>query len=164
MHRIGISHRDIKPSNLLLKISSNTRPTLKIGDFGLAVHVEQPQLLTEKLVAGTQRCLSPEILEMFQTHENTPYNPFKQDIWASAITYIEFKDAQLAGKLLWHSADMDLEWVLSQLDWITDANQRTLLKKMLDVNPDSRWSSYNVFYNPWFQRLEGQCRWIKHRP
>jgi serine/threonine protein kinase/Flp pilus assembly protein TadD len=67
-HRSGIIHRDIKPSNILL----NQQGEVKVLDFGLAKHFQEPSALTEDsetvapsqtgagTVLGTPAYMSPE--------------------------------------------------------------------------------------------------------
>lgn len=57
-HRQGIVHRDIKPANLLL----DTEGTLKIGDFGIARFLDDPDaaLTATGQIVGTSLYLAPE--------------------------------------------------------------------------------------------------------
>ena len=48
-HGLGIVHRDLKPANVWL----GTDGTAKLGDFGLAVPIDQSRLTAEGMVVGT---------------------------------------------------------------------------------------------------------------
>ncbi|XP_069469298.1 serine/threonine-protein kinase DCLK3 isoform X2 [Ambystoma mexicanum] len=58
IHRKNIVHRDLKPENLLIQHNPDKSTTLKLADFGLAVHVTEP-IFT---VCGTPTYVAPEIL------------------------------------------------------------------------------------------------------
>lgn len=77
MHDQNIIHRDLKPTNILI----DTNMQMKICDFGLAIHIDDPRLHTESL-CGTTNYLAPEVINR---------NGFKRrsDIWAiGVITFI----------------------------------------------------------------------------
>jgi class 3 adenylate cyclase len=55
-HRHDIVHRDLKPANVWLDVDGRAR----LGDFGLAVPVDQARLTAEGVVVGTVAYLAPE--------------------------------------------------------------------------------------------------------
>jgi class 3 adenylate cyclase/tetratricopeptide (TPR) repeat protein len=55
-HRHGVVHRDLKPANVWLTADG----TAQLGDFGLAVPIDQTRLTEEGLVVGTVAYLAPE--------------------------------------------------------------------------------------------------------
>ncbi len=55
-HGLGIVHRDLKPANVWLAADG----TAKLGDFGLAVPIDQSRLTVEGMVVGTVAYLAPE--------------------------------------------------------------------------------------------------------
>lgn len=70
-HKMGIIHRDIKPQNVFLSRDGN----FKLGDFGIAKHMEGTQLGT---MAGTEDYMAPEV-NFFQ-----PYS-FQADIYSLGL-------------------------------------------------------------------------------
>ncbi|CAF3610220.1 unnamed protein product [Rotaria sordida] len=58
LHTKKIVHRDLKPENLLVMQRKDGRITIKLTDFGLAMHVTGPI----KTVCGTPTYVAPEIL------------------------------------------------------------------------------------------------------
>ncbi len=60
-HQKGVIHRDLKPSNIWLESSPDGETHVKILDFGLAVPIESPEMLTQLgTVLGTPSYMSPE--------------------------------------------------------------------------------------------------------
>lgn len=63
VHARGVVHRDLKPDNLFLVPSGRGRHTVRIIDFGLALHLGRPEeddLSRQGLTAGTPAYMSPE--------------------------------------------------------------------------------------------------------
>ncbi|CAE7447804.1 Dclk3 [Symbiodinium pilosum] len=77
LHVKGICHRDIKPDNFMVLGDS----TLKLSDFGLAVHLPQGGILTDK--CGTPAFMAPE-QHMMPVHSRG-YG-FPVDMWAAGVS------------------------------------------------------------------------------
>jgi serine/threonine-protein kinase len=63
VHAAGVVHRDVKPANLLLEPTGDGPPYLRLGDFGVAVPVEDVRLTRGPAVVGTDGYLAPEQLD-----------------------------------------------------------------------------------------------------
>jgi serine/threonine protein kinase len=81
IHKNNIIHRDLKPMNIF-----KNGKQLKIADFGLAKNFEESVI---KTMAGTQRYMSPEIM-----NTSTTYNEMA-DIWSLGATFYEMMTLNL---------------------------------------------------------------------
>ncbi|GAB2475754.1 hypothetical protein GCM10027030_07490 [Luteococcus sediminum] len=75
VHAAGLVHRDVKPANILMEATGTGPPTIRLGDFGIAVAIDEPRLTRTSQVIGTPGYLPPEAL-----HGADP-DP-RQDLWA----------------------------------------------------------------------------------
>ncbi|XP_062852282.1 serine/threonine-protein kinase DCLK2 isoform X2 [Trichomycterus rosablanca] len=145
LHRMSIVHRDIKPENLLVCDYPNGTKSLKLGDFGLATVVEGP-LYT---VCGTPTYVAPEIII------ESGYG-IKVDIWAAGvITYIllcgfpPFRSENNAQEELFDQILQGrVEFPSPYWDNITDS-AKELIGRMLQVNPEVRYTAEDVLFHPW---------------
>jgi len=60
-HGRGFVHRDVKPANVFLARESDRR-FVKLLDFGVSLHTEDPRLTAEGAVVGTPHYLAPELI------------------------------------------------------------------------------------------------------
>lgn len=79
LHARKFLHRDLKPDNIFVTQTGNSRPKLKIGDFGLATVMESDR--SRHTVAGTKIYMSPEQLD---GHYGLP-----ADMWALGVILFE---------------------------------------------------------------------------
>ncbi|MEV8316354.1 serine/threonine-protein kinase [Streptomyces sp. NPDC059900] len=60
VHAEGVVHRDIKPANILLEVTGNARPHLRLSDFGISMRKGEPRLTEADYVVGTPGYFAPE--------------------------------------------------------------------------------------------------------
>lgn len=147
LHSQGIVHRDIKPENLLISVQEDGSQSVKLADFGLAVEVGDNPLFS---VCGTAFYVSPEMLN------ETGYD-YKVDVWSTGVICFillcgyppftsenesnqdELFDAILAG---------DFQFAPPYWSKISQ-HAKNLIKCMLTVDPEQRYTAEQVFKNPW---------------
>lgn len=121
IHSKGIIHCDIKPDNILLSIDKFSRPTIKLGDFGLSTNER-----TSNIPVGTIKYMSPEQMS------NKPYNK-KTDLWSVGITLYELcidREHFSTDKL--------------NFDKIKYKSMINILKSLLEISPSDRHFPLNV--------------------
>lgn len=147
LHKQGIVHRDIKPENLLISVQDDGSQSLKLADFGLAIEVGDTPLYS---VCGTAFYVSPEML-------NEAGYDYKVDVWSTGVICFillcgyppftsenesnqdELFDAILAG---------DLQFAPPYWNKISQ-HAKNLIKCMLTVDPEQRYTAEQVFRHPW---------------
>jgi serine/threonine protein kinase len=147
-----IIHRDLKPANLLLdKVSTinETNPNdtsnigvLKIADFGFAKEIRKGDLT--KTIAGSPSYMAPEILNM------QPYS-YKVDLWSVGVILYEL----VYGRLPW-IADSIIELIAMQQKeplYLPNVDPLVinLIKGLLMVNPEQRFSFEEFYSHPYVQ-------------
>jgi len=82
IHSAGVVHRDLKPANLLLDATGNSRPRLRVADFGVSTTAAEQRLATAPGPVGTEGYLPPERLD------EAPPDP-RQDLYAAGRLAVE---------------------------------------------------------------------------
>lgn len=143
-------HADIKPENIFLQ-GEHRNPQALLGDFGGSVWVDSARPRMDWEPYGTEAYCGPEA---FSAHRNPVQAP-KVDIWSLGITLLyaltlrnPLIDWKAAGGRRTHRSLPDLT------SWIASAPEAVqgLLKKMLDVNPETRVSAAEALRDPWILR------------
>ncbi|CAI9098573.1 OLC1v1035243C1 [Oldenlandia corymbosa var. corymbosa] len=140
-HWRGVYHRDLKPENLLLDSKGN----LKVSDFGLSALKKKPDCLLST-ACGSPSYVAPELLS------DKSYDGAAADIWSCGVILFEL----LAGYLPFD--DSSLTNLYRKIyrakyefpEWFTD-NQKQLISRLLDPNPDTRATMAEIIDNKWFQ-------------
>ncbi|ORX96709.1 kinase-like protein, partial [Basidiobolus meristosporus CBS 931.73] len=149
LHHRGVAHRDLKLENLCV----DQKGILKIIDFGCAFIFLDP--LSEKNHAnaiglvGSDPYIAPEVFS------GEAYDAAKADVWSAGIIYI----CMILKKFPWDVAKLsDSNYALyvecrkinKSFKNIPQA-AHSLMRKMLDPNPDTRITVDEIFEDSWFQ-------------
>ncbi|KAL4342918.1 hypothetical protein S245_035906 [Arachis hypogaea] len=143
-HSRGVFHRDLKPENLLLDEHGN----LKVSDFGLSAVRDQihPDGLLHTL-CGTPAYVAPEILS------KRGYDGAKVDVWSCGVVlfvltagYLPFNDPNLMVmyRKIYKGEFRCPRWMSPDL--------KRFLRKLLDVNPETRITVEEMKKDPWFRK------------
>jgi len=135
-HSKHIIHRDIKPENILIGL----KDTLKIADFGWAVHAPSSRRET---FCGTLDYLPPEMVHNKRYHSRV-------DIWGLGVLLYEF----LVGKPPFE--DNSEKGTYKKIKTGTPAfppqltkEAKDLITKLLNKNPAERLTLEGVLEHPW---------------
>jgi calcium-dependent protein kinase len=154
LHSFGIVHRDIKPENMLVEKSSDEDLiNIKLIDFGTSNYVTEKKNLTLKV--GSPYYIAPEVLKK-------NYGK-KCDIWsAGIILYI-----MLIGKLPFHGKNTEelfnniKKGVFDKTceEWNSISNNaKDLILKMLEYNPEKRFSAQECLDHTWIKTLASDTK------
>ena len=143
-HDRHIAHRDLKPENFLLTNPTSTA-SLKLIDFGAAEFCPPGALMQKKI--GTSYYIAPEVIDKQYTE--------KCDIWSAGVILF----IMLSGAAPFDGAD-DAEilanvkkarYFFNGKDWDGISSEaKDLVRKMMDINPESRISAKDALGHPWF--------------
>lgn len=158
LHKNDIVHRDLKLENILLAQNPDNvddKLYIKVTDFGLSVvkgGTGHDNMMQD--FCGTPIYMSPEIIDNKTYSQNC-------DVWAmGVILYI-----MLSGSPPFKSKDEDSLYELikkGELDFSEEAwckvsdNAKSLLEKMMRVDPAHRLTATEVLHHPWITGNEAQ--------
>ncbi|GMR62437.1 hypothetical protein PMAYCL1PPCAC_32632, partial [Pristionchus mayeri] len=137
-HAHNICHRDLKPENLLL----DERNNIKVADFGMAsLQVEGSMLETS---CGSPHYACPEVIR------GEKYDGRKADVWSCGVILY----ALLVGALPFDDDNLRnlLEKVkkgVFHIPHFVPTDVQSLLRAMIEVDPNKRYSLAEVFRHPW---------------
>ncbi|RKO97130.1 hypothetical protein CXG81DRAFT_13284 [Caulochytrium protostelioides] len=162
LHSMGVAHRDLKPENLLL---SNDQHILKITDFGVSEVFRTPFCAAPqkaKGLCGSGPYIAPE------EFERREYDGEQVDVWSSGIIYyvmmhnaIPWKAANVNDGRFKHFTEHRYHfWPIDKLP----PGPRTMLWKMLEINPAKRITIDAMFKDAWFSDIAVCSAADKKRP
>ena len=138
IHSVRVIHRDIKPSNIFL-----TKDKIaKVGDFGIAKCINVTFEKTLTLGIGTPYYIAPE---MCSDEEGKGYT-FKVDMWSFGVSLYEmitfnkpFDGRNIPAVILKIIAGK-----YKELPKNVPQDLRSLVNKLLTLNPDERYSAKDI--------------------
>jgi serine/threonine protein kinase len=150
LHSRKIIHRDIKPENLLLDSENN----IKLADFGWSNF--EDKLKKRETYCGTLDYLAPEMADSNHIHDN------RVDIWSVGVLIFEL----LTGFAPFspnrpNASNNDIEKetkyniINSRFNFTKDfpGLARDLVKKILVVSPQERYSLEQILNHPWITQF-----------
>lgn len=148
LHSQGIVHRDIKPENLLISVQEDGSQSVKLADFGLAMEIDEDHPLFS--VCGTAFYVSPEMLN------ETGYS-YKVDVWSTGVIcfillcgYPPFTSENENNQDELFDAILAGDFQFAQPYWgKISQHAKNLIKSMLVVDPEKRYTAEQVFMHPW---------------
>ncbi|OAA39316.1 serine/threonine protein kinase [Beauveria brongniartii RCEF 3172] len=162
MHSKGVAHRDLKPENVLLSQDGN----LKLADFGMATMFEyKGQRKLSATLCGSPPYIAPEILACGRVDKKSglggtgaKYSPDLVDVWSCGVVLFVL----LVGNTPWDEPSSN-SWEFTEYvksgGHSTDAlwervppEALSLLRGMMCVDKDKRFSFAQVRQHPWYTR------------
>lgn len=159
MHSKGVGHRDLKPENILMSEDGN----LKIADFGMATMFEyKGQKKQSATMCGSPPYIAPEVLMSAKTDRKAPgavkYSADLVDIWSCGVILFVL----LVGNTPWDeptSTSWEFQEYVRTSGRSTDAlwerippEALSLLRGMMNVEPNRRFSFAQIRQHPWYTR------------
>lgn len=143
IHKLGVVHRDLKPENLLLDSNKN----IKIVDFGLSNTYKQGELL--QTACGSPCYAAPEMIA------GQKYTGSRVDLWSTGVIlfamvsgYLPFEDPNTADL---YKKILNCEYETPA--WVSNLT-KDFLSKILDTNPETRYSIPKIRQHPWFSQVK----------
>jgi len=136
VHSKGIVHRDVKPANVMFFSRGDSLPVAKIGDFGIALQLQEERLTPSDNVVGTLIYLSPE-----QASSSSVIAPVS-DLYSLGVVLYEMMSGELQEPLVFNPlfANGDSSEVMEHLSMFPEP-VRPLLIKALQRRPSDRFQS-----------------------
>lgn len=155
IHSKGVAHRDLKPENILL----NETGDLKIADFGMATLFQHKgQTKTSTTMCGSPPYIAPEVLRCASGDKSMRYHPNLVDIWSCGVILFVL----LVGNTPWEEpTDKKWEWreyirtngrSTDELWDNVPQDALSLLRGMMNVEVDKRFSFTQIRQHPWYTR------------
>ncbi|KAI0444417.1 putative serine/threonine protein kinase [Xylaria telfairii] len=159
MHSKGVAHRDLKPENILMSESGN----LKIADFGLATMFEyKGQKKLSATMCGSPPYIAPEVLACARADRRSSdaakYAPELVDIWSCGVILFVL----LVGNTPWEEPTAQ-SWEFQEYKKTNGrssdslwgripADALSLLRGMMSIDPEKRFSFAQIRQHPWYTR------------
>lgn len=149
-HKVNVVHLDVKPDNLLIIDDGSTNGRLKLTDFGLSAYIggtSGPVLLCQ--ACGSNGYAPPEILRGTEMYDGR-----SADVWSSGIVLYACTQGQLPWDDACEECQEFLEHLHGEFHFPEDMSDglRSLLQKMLVVEPNNRATLDDIKNDEWFRQ------------
>uniref|UniRef100_A0A8C0TP00 non-specific serine/threonine protein kinase n=1 Tax=Canis lupus familiaris TaxID=9615 RepID=A0A8C0TP00_CANLF len=145
LHDNKIIHRDLKAGNILFTLDGD----IKLADFGVSAKNTRTIQRRDSFI-GTPYWMAPEVV-MCETSKDRPYD-YKADVWSLGITLIEMAEIEPPHhelnpmRVLLKIAKSEPPTLAQPSKW--SPNFKDFLKKCLEKNVDSRWTTSQLLQHP----------------
>lgn len=149
LHEHSVAHRDLKLENVLLDQHFNA----KVCDFGFSKFVTKDpktgKLKKSETFVGTPSYEPPEVMS------NTPYDPFKCDIWCMGVCLFvmvnyEFPFNTDEPKQKRYQKQMKRMYRYEpKVEASLSANAKDLIKRLMEPEINNRMNVNDVLKHPW---------------
>uniref|UniRef100_A0A7N5K6C7 non-specific serine/threonine protein kinase n=1 Tax=Ailuropoda melanoleuca TaxID=9646 RepID=A0A7N5K6C7_AILME len=145
LHDNKIIHRDLKAGNILFTLDGD----IKLADFGVSAKNTRTIQRRDSFI-GTPYWMAPEVV-MCETSKDRPYD-YKADVWSLGITLIEMAEIEPPHhelnpmRVLLKIAKSEPPTLAQPSKW--SSNFKDFLKKCLEKNVDSRWTTSQLLQHP----------------
>ncbi|KAF6317895.1 STE20 like kinase [Rhinolophus ferrumequinum] len=145
LHDNKIIHRDLKAGNILFTLDG----VIKLADFGVSAKNTRTIQRRDSFI-GTPYWMAPEVV-MCETSKDRPYD-YKADVWSLGITLIEMAEIEPPHhelnpmRVLLKIAKSEPPTLAQPSKW--SSNFKDFLKKCLEKNVDSRWTTSQLLQHP----------------
>ncbi|KAH0795227.1 CAMK family protein kinase [Histomonas meleagridis] len=139
-HSYGVAHRDLKPENILIDVF----PRVKVSDFGLCGYIAKE--INMQTFCGSPCYCSPECLC------KVSYDGRLADVWSLGVILY----TMVTGNNPWNISNTSimihqiLKGSYTMPRYVSD-QCASLIKMMLQVNPQNRYTMAQVLEHPWLR-------------
>ena len=154
LHQRKLCHRDLKLENILIgeEIFGDVS-IVKVADFGLSKSWNGRQGPLRSYV-GTPVYMAPEVSRLESPQQLYPPYSHKVDCWSLGVilyTMLSGRRPFKTGLELHINIMAGRYKPMEGPHWVNvSAAAKSLVKKLLDVNPETRWSTEQVMAHRWF--------------
>jgi serine/threonine protein kinase len=142
-HQNNIVHRDLKPENIMITSEGN----IKVIDFGFTTSYDPENLL--KTYCGSLNYCAPEMLE------GVPYPGPAADIWSLGVILFVLLNGYLPynGQ---NANELYSQFTMGEMEVneYADTEALALILVMLNTQPSSRATIFEINENPWVMKGE----------
>jgi serine/threonine protein kinase len=138
-HRAGVVHCDVKPENMMVELTAEGPPRLKVIDFDLAALDDEIETHEHPMLRGTAKYMAPEQVVGDRVDARTDVYSLGVVMFRMLTGHLPF-DLELCPTLLWHqfaSPAPPPSWLCDGLDSRLEAIVLRALRKA----PDNRYPS-----------------------